>query len=132
MSAGHTIPEAVKDVHQKVILVVEDDEAIGQVIVETIEQETGYKTCLVTNGSDALKVVDSIQPNLFLLDYQLPGVTGIQVYDQLHSITSFKGTPAILMSANIPKYEVEKRRIGSLRKPFDLDELIRTIEQNLG
>lgn len=115
----------------KTILVVEDDQEIGHMIVLTLSQETPYQAHLVQNGSDALHLVQSMIPILFLLDYHLPGITGIQLYDQLHTIKELEAIPAIIISANLPLYELKKRQIVGLRKPFDIDKLLSTIERIL-
>ena len=113
----------------KTILVVEDDEDIGSFIVEALLQETPHQALLVTNSSKALETVKTIKPNLFVLDYLLPLVNGIDLYDQLHATKELADIPAIMMSANIPVGEARKRKIACLRKPFELDELLQTIEK---
>src|SRR5438067_12901970 len=113
----------------KTILVIEDDENIGDFIAQALQLETPYQTLLATSGEEALEQVKSIKPNIFLLDYMLPDVNGIELYDQLHSITEFEHIPAIMMSANLPTRELRKRQIMCLKKPFELDELLQTIEK---
>lgn len=117
------------DTSMKTILIVEDDQDIGEFIAQTLQLETSYQTLLATNGAEALEQVKSIKPNIFLLDYMLPGINGIELYDQLHAITGFEHIPAIMMSANLPTQAAHKRKIACLKKPFELDELLQCIEQ---
>jgi DNA-binding response OmpR family regulator len=117
------------DATTKTILVVEDDRDIGEFLDLALTQETPYHTLLVADGFQALTVVRAITPALFLLDYQLPRMTGIQVYDRLHAITGLERVPTILMSANLPRHELHKRQIVGLIKPFELDELLRLIHE---
>lgn len=114
----------------KTILVVEDDPGIGSFLVEAIQQETPYQALLATAGYQALKIVHHIKPNLFLLDYGLPHINGIELYDQLHAIKELEDIPALLISARLqlPKREAQKREITCLKKPLELDELLKTIE----
>jgi len=116
---------------KKIILVAEDDEGIGTMLADFISDETSYAVFLVTNGRRALQVVQQVKPSLFLLDYPLPSMTGLQLYDQLQTIEALKGIPTIMMSANLPQAELAKRHIIGLKKPFDLDDLLDLIERAL-
>ena len=117
---------------KKIILVAEDDEGIGTMLARFISDETPYKVLLVTHGRKALQVVQQVKPALFLLDYHLPSMTGLQLYDQFQTIEELKNVPAIMMSANLPTPELARRHIIGLKKPFDLDELLDLIERALG
>src|SRR5947199_8450936 len=99
---------------EKLILVVEDDEAIGTLLVQLLAQETCYQALWVEDSSEALNVVREIKPDLFILDYQLPTLNGIQLYDSLHVISQLEHVPAILLSARLPRNEVEKRSLIGL------------------
>jgi DNA-binding response OmpR family regulator len=114
---------------QKTIVVVEDDERIGPLLVEVFAQETTYKAMWVTDGLRALQVVPKIKPNLLITDYKLPYINGIELYDKLHSIKDMAETPTIMISASLPEQEVRERCLVSLSKPFDLDELLDTVER---
>ncbi len=115
----------------KTVLVVEDDAGIGGFIVQAILQETSHQAMLVIDGFQALRAVTNIKPSLFILDYQLPRMNGIELYDQLHTIKGFENIPAIMMSARLPKNEIEKRKIVGMSKPLELDDLLLTIESLL-
>jgi CheY-like chemotaxis protein len=114
---------------EKVILVVEDDDSIGSMLLETLSQETPYKPVLVNDGFEALEAVRSTKPDLFITDYRLPNMNGIELYDRLRRTRNFDNTPAIIMSAYLPEDEVRKRRLIGLSKPFEIDEFLETIEK---
>ena len=116
---------------EKLILVVEDDEAIGALLVQLLAQETCYQALWVADSFEALNVVREIKPDLFILDYQLPVMNGLQLYDQLHVISRLENVPAILLSARLPRSEVEKRSLIGLGKPFELDDLLETVNKAL-
>ena len=116
---------------EKLILVVEDDEAIGALLVQLLAQETCYQALWVADSFEALNVVREIKPDLFILDYQLPVMNGLQLYDQLHVISQLENVPAILLSARLPRYVVEKRSLIGLGKPFELDDLLETVNKAL-
>jgi DNA-binding NtrC family response regulator len=115
----------------KTILIVEDDAGVGAFLVQALVQETPYRPVLAADGLQALKIVHSLKPSLFILDYQLPFLNGIELYDRLHAMKELERTPAIIMSANLPIPEVKKRHLRNLRKPFDLDDLLTTVEKTL-
>ncbi|HVB22554.1 MAG TPA: response regulator [Ktedonobacteraceae bacterium] len=115
----------------KTVLVVEDDTGIGTFLIQAIQQETHYQAMLVTDGFQALKVVATIKPGLFILDYQLPRMNGIELYDRLHAISGMEEIPAIIVSARLPRHEIEKRKIIGISKPLELDDFLQTIEHLL-
>src|SRR5947208_297748 len=125
-------PSEDKDTIVKTVLVVEDDTGIGNFLVQAISQETSHHALLVADGFQALKAVASIKPSLFILDYQLPRMNGIELYDKLHTTKGLEEIPAIVISARLPKHEIEKRRIIAMSKPLELDDFLNTIEKLLG
>ena len=116
----------------KTVLVVEDDTGIGTFLIQAIQQETHYQAMLVTDGFQALKVVSNIKPELFILDYQLPRMNGIELYDRLHATPGMEKIPAIIVSARLPRNEIEKRKIIGISKPLELDDFLQIIEHLLG
>ena len=120
-----------KDTIVKTVLVVEDDTGIGNFLVQAISQETSHHALLVADGFQALKAVASIKPSLFILDYQLPRMNGIELYDKLHTTKGLEEIPAIVISARLPKHEIEKRKIIAMSKPLELDDFLNTIEKLL-
>jgi DNA-binding response OmpR family regulator len=112
----------------KTILVVEDDDGIGTMLVEALAQETPYKVLLANNAVQALQMLHEIKPSLFITDYHLPFMNGIEFYDRLRSKRELARTPAIIISASLPVEEVYKRQLIGFHKPFELDELLDTVE----
>jgi len=117
----------------KVILIVDDDEDIGSFLVAAIQQETPYHPILVTDGFAALKTVHDMKPDLFILDYQLPQMNGLEVYDQLRARHELADVPALLMTAGMgmPRQALEKRKIVGLSKPLELSTFLETIDKLL-
>jgi CheY-like chemotaxis protein len=115
----------------KTILIVEDDTVVAAFLAAAIEQETPYQALLAMSSSQALEVVHERKPSLFLLDYRLPGISGLELYDQFHALGELEDVPALLISASFPFEEANKRNILLLQKPFELDELLRNIERLL-
>jgi CheY-like chemotaxis protein len=128
MTQGDEQIEAEAHAQVKTILVVEDDIHIGEVLVQAISQETSFIAMLAQDGVEALKTVKGIKPNLFILDYQLPRMNGLELYDQLHATTGLEHVPAMMISAQLPVKELKKRNVKGMNKPLDLDEFLQTIE----
>lgn len=131
MTQGVEQTEAEAHTQVKTILLVEDDMYIGEVLVQAISQETSFNAILVQSGDEALNTVKNIKPDLFILDYQLPRMNGIELYDKLHAIVELTQVPAIMISAQLPTKELKKRNIKGMNKPLDLDDFLQTIEQFL-
>src|SRR5437588_449200 len=114
----------------KLIFIVEDDEEIGNLLLKIIEQETIHKAIHYVNARDALNALTRIMPHLLLLDYSLPDMNGLELYDWLQSFEHLEYIPTILMSArNPPLEEIHRRGILFLRKPFAVTELLATIKK---
>jgi two-component system, response regulator, stage 0 sporulation protein F len=121
------IPPAAQLLRSATILIVEDDEGIGEFLQQAIDEQTPYQTTIVRDGHQALERARQIQPCLFLLDYRLPGMNGLEVYDYLQNIEETRGVPAIMMSATLPTEELQRRGIYQLRKPMEIGNVIRMI-----
>jgi CheY-like chemotaxis protein len=116
----------------KTIFVVEDDDSIGELLVATLLEETPYTVVLALDALEVLKLVREHHPDLLILDYQLPHMNGLELYDRLHSMQGLEGVPAILISAHPPEEkEFAKRSLTRMDKPLDLDKLLYTIERLL-
>ena len=114
----------------KTILLVEDDPYISSFLVEAVAQETPYRVIVASDGSTALNLVQHFAPCLFVLDYGLPGMNGIELYDRLHSNQALATIPAVLITANrdLPQQQIQQRQLITFLKPFDLEALLTTIE----
>lgn len=120
-------PAAGRMKHSSTILIVEDDAAIGEFLQQLIENETPYTSAIFSDGFHALEKAQQIRPCLFLLDYRLPGMNGVEVFDRLQTMEATREVPAIMMSATLPTEELRKRGIYQLRKPMDIGNVIRMI-----
>ncbi len=114
---------------EKTILVVEDDAEIAAMLTQTILEETRHKALLASNGLEALDIIKDVKPDLLILNYRLPRMSGIEFYDKASS--EEEPIPTIMVSANLPRQEIAQRKIVSIHKPFELDELLNTIEKLL-
>lgn len=124
-------PSGDHNKNEKNILIVEDDSDIGLLLCELLSQETPYKAIWVSDGMQALQLASTMKPDLCITDYWLPSINGIELYDRLHEMKDLANMPTILISAYLPEREVEKRQIVGINKPFEIDDLLNTIERLL-
>lgn len=114
----------------KSILIVEDDSSIRDVLVSVIESETIYHAFSAKDGETALIMLQNIAPDMFLVDYWLPGMNGVQFIDQIRECKRYQHTPVVIMSA-CQAWESNTRGISYLSKPFELDEFLHVVEESL-
>jgi CheY-like chemotaxis protein len=121
----------------KVILLVEDDPSNAEMLNLLLQSETPYQVLNFAYGTEVLQRLDeikAIRPHLFLFDYHLPGMTALELYDQLHQVQEFAHAPALVVTASMlhdeeVKKELARRHIHLLQKPFEIDEFLRIVEQ---
>ncbi len=128
---GEVLPPATQSPRNTTILIVEDDADIGQFLQQLLDEETPYNSIVIDNGLKALEQAPHIHPCLLLLDYRLPGINGLELYDRLQQFDETHGVPAIMMSATLPEQELKKRGIHQLRKPMDIGGVLRMITHAL-
>ena len=124
---SRVIPPAAQTLRSSSILIVEDDENVGEFLQQAIDEYTPYQSTVVYDGFDALETAVKMEPCLLLLDYKLPGLNGLEIYDHLQRMEETRGVPAIMMSASLPVEELQQRGIYQLRKPMDIGNVIRMI-----
>ena len=119
---------------QPSVLVVEDEPAQREVLAYNLESE-GFRVIKAADGSEALLLIEEEQPDLILLDWMLPGTSGIEICRQIKSRPAFRMTPVIMLSAR--SEEVDKVRgleTGAddyISKPYSIIELLARVKAHL-
>ncbi|CUH65877.1 MAG: phosphate regulon transcriptional regulator PhoB [Pseudomonadota bacterium] len=119
---------------QPTVLVVEDEPAQREVLAYNLEAE-GFRVVKAENGEDALMSVAEENPDIIVLDWMLPSVSGIEVCRQLKTRNETRGVPIIMLSAR--SEEVDKVRgleTGAddyVVKPYSLVELMARVRAQL-
>src|SRR4051794_25690768 len=109
---------------RKVILIVKDTVLIAQFLQELLNDEPGYEALAVGHGAGALALLGELRVDLILLDVQLPGLSGVQVYDHLQAAPPPAALPVLFMTPNLLARDFAARRFPHvLPKPFDVDDL---------
>lgn len=125
-------PQVSKHLSHKVIVVVDDDEDIIMLITELIHEHTTHEVQHYTTGNQALQAMSTSLAHLFILDYSLPDMSGLELHDRLHTFAHLRTVPSLLISAMKPPLrELQQRTLAFLAKPFDLMKLLRMITKLL-
>ena len=107
-----------------VVLVVEDDAPVRNLIVTTLKTHE-YKFLSAVNGTEAIMMASSYNPDVVFLDLGLPDMDGIEVIRQ---IRTWSNMPVIVISArNDDEDKIEALDTGAddyLTKPFSVEELL--------
>jgi DNA-binding response OmpR family regulator len=114
------------------ILIVEDETKLAQFIELELKSE-GYQVKMVTNRFDGLSQARELIPDLLILDWMLPGISGLEICQQLRQTGST--VPIIILTA---KDETSDRVAGLdagaddyVVKPFSVEELLARIRVHL-
>jgi two-component system, NtrC family, response regulator AtoC len=114
------------------ILVVDDEHLIRWSLEQNLKKQ-GYEVLTAGNGEEALRLVREEQPDLMLLDIQLPGITGLEVLEKVKEID--EDIIVIMVTAHGGlETAVNAMRLGAydyINKPFNLDEMAIVIKKAL-
>jgi DNA-binding response OmpR family regulator len=117
---------------RKVVLVVEDEPAIGRLIADAISDEPGYCAIHVTAPFAALEATKHVTPDVMVVDVRLPGMTGFELYDRLQKDPRTSKIPVLFETASGPEAMREFRRRGIatyVKKPFDLNVIVASVKR---
>lgn len=119
---------------QPTVLVVEDEPAQREVLAYNLEAE-GFRVSRADNGEEALLVVDEDMPDIIVLDWMMPNLSGIEVCRRLKTRPETRAIPIIMLSAR--SEEIDKVRgleTGAddyVIKPYSVIELMARVRSQL-
>ncbi len=113
------------------VMVVEDEAALVTMLRYNLEKE-GYRVCEAVDGEEALTVLAERNPDLVLLDWMLPILSGIEVCRQIRRKPRTRDLPVIMLTARGEEGDkVRGLNTGAddyLTKPFSLPELLARVK----
>ena len=128
--------ESHKDIarngHHPRVLIVDDDDELADVLRQAL-RESGYAVATVRHGAAALELIGQIQPDLILLDLTMPIMDGWSFVTQYRRRGNANGR--IVLVTGHPSAREISMSLGAdafIEKPFELTELMRTLQQQLG
>ncbi len=112
------------------VLVVEDEEALATLLRYNLEKE-GYEAMVAADGEEAMLAIDERMPDVVLLDWMLPNVSGVEVCRRLRSQRETRNLPVIMLTARGEESDrlrgLETGADDYVVKPFSMAELIARI-----
>lgn len=118
--------EKIPELNDKIVLLVDDNE-LNLMVGESILELFGLKVVLAHSAQQVFKILESVSPELILMDLQMPEMTGYEVLHMIRIKPEWEKIPVIALTANAS--DTEKNRAfdhgmdGFLTKPLDLHQL---------
>lgn len=114
------------------ILVIDDEPLIGDFIAEVLEEE-GYRVITAVGGAQALAILATLSPQLILMDMFMPGMSAMELLEQIRVAPGWQPIPVMLMSASTSVDALVQQHgfAGFLVKPFDIDVLLERVKEVL-
>ena len=112
---------------QPTVLLVEDEPAQREILGYNLEAD-GFRVLTACNGEEALMMVAETPPDIIVLDWMMPNVSGIEVCRQLKTRSATRGIPIIMLSARTEEVDrvrgLETGADDYVIKPYSLVELL--------
>ncbi|MEX2162227.1 MAG: response regulator [Anaerolineales bacterium] len=116
------------------ILVAEDQADLREMIAATLSL-SGYEVVAAEDGKQAYDHAQRANPDLIILDLEMPGMSGSQVCKQLKASQRFSDTPIVIISAHGDAAKIEESlQAGArdyMRKPFGMQQLTQRVTELL-
>jgi two-component system, cell cycle response regulator DivK len=105
-------------------VLIADDKATSRELVRIVLEKDGYSVTEAADGVEALQNAREAQPDLIILDLQMPGLDGFAVVQELRRDKQFAGTPIVALTASAMQGDRERAMnlgfTGYVTKPIRL------------
>jgi two-component system, OmpR family, response regulator RpaA len=127
----NSIPTDALESGRRRILIVDDDQAVVDLISDVLNADARFETKTVNNGFEAGMQAKEYHPDLIILDVMLPDINGQAVCELIRQDPTMSDIKIICISGMVEEDKIaELREAGAddfLQKPLDIDELIRRV-----
>lgn len=108
------------------VAIVEDDPSILDMIVDVLESEGFAIITSPGDDRDAMMKIEAVHPDVALIDYQLPGMTGVEIAQAIRARPELADIRIVGMTAAHRAHRVctEMHADACLPKPFDIEDLL--------
>jgi two-component system cell cycle response regulator DivK len=114
----------------ELILIVEDNET-NRKLLRDVLQFKGYRTIEAETGEDGVTLAIQHKPDLILMDYQLPGIDGIEAFRRIRNATATAHIPIVATTASAMPEEAKKMKEagfdGFLTKPINVKGFVQFV-----
>lgn len=114
------------------VVLIDDVESMREGCRQTLEEE-GLRTAVACDGTEGLRLVKSLRPNVVLVDLKMPGISGIEVLEKIPEINPTV-VPIVLTGYGTIDTAVESMKIGAfdfLTKPLEPEKLVETVRRGM-
>ena len=126
--------KTVANVVKPVVLIIDDSVTVRKVTTRLLERN-GFETQIAKDGVDALDILQSLTPDIILLDIEMPRMDGFEVANQVRHNSRLKGVPIIMITSRTgEKHRERAMSIGVnayMGKPFQEQNLLENIKRLL-
>ncbi len=125
------IPTDALESGRRGILVVDDDQAVVDLISDVLSSDSRFETRVVNNGFGAGMLAKEYHPDLMILDVMLPDINGKAVCELIRGDPTMQDIKIICISGMVEEDKIQELKDAGaddfLHKPLDIDELLRRI-----
>ncbi len=122
------IPTDALESGRRRVLIVDDDQAVVDLISEVLAGDARFETKVVNNGFDAGMMVKEYRPDLIILDVMLPDINGKEVCHRVRQDSSLEDVRIICISGMVEEDKIQELKLAGaddfLHKPFEIEQLI--------
>ena len=114
------------------VVLIDDEESMREGCRQTLEEE-GLSTATACDGSEGLRLIEKIRPNVVVVDLKMPGISGIEVLEKIPEIDP-SIVPIVLTGFGTIDSAVDSMKIGAfdfLTKPVEPDKLVETVRRGM-
>ena len=121
---------------KKIVMIVDDEAPINKVVEDILEPE-GYKVVSALNGTEALDKLKRAKVDLILIDFFMPGLSGRELCEKIRADSKLKKLKvAFLTAATLSPTgmkELDKMNVlDYIKKPFEYKDLIKRVKKMIG
>lgn len=121
--------------NEKATILYIEDNPDNRMLVRRILLSENYGLIEAQNAAQALDLLKDAQPDLILMDINMPDMDGYTLTSRIKSMPGFERVPIIALTANVMRGDKEKTLEagcdGYIQKPLDIDQLVREVERFL-
>jgi DNA-binding response OmpR family regulator len=114
------------------VLFAEDDPAIAELLRLALSDRLDVATEVVANGALVMDALVARRPDLLILDIEMPGLSGLDVFDLVRNDQLWQSVPILFLTALPEKASTANAPTGVheiIAKPFDIDDLVARAER---
>ena len=130
-SPQHSVSKPKKSASQKPVVLIIDDSVTVRKVTSRLLERNGYETQTANDGVDALEKLQTLTPDIMLLDIEMPRMDGFEVATQVRHNPRLKDVPIIMITSRTgEKHRERALAIGVtdyMGKPFQEQELLNAL-----